>query len=330
MAILTIYYYNSQSDALNNNNDIYTQIDSYTVQTHGGYTSWKIASNSTGTSTPSEIVANIVYNTGDTLNANGMYLLYPAVPTINYYPSLTDAINYTNIYINNIKIDSLYVVAIPPIGSITQWKIASNSYGDFNTTVIYTNETLASNYSGGLISFYNLYPASVPCFLEGTNILCQVDGMEKYIPIETIRKDTIVKTLNGFKKVALIGKRDIYNPGNDERTENRLYKCSKYNLKDELFITGYHSILVDNLTEEQREKTMKYMGDIYVTEGKYRLIACIDDRSEPWNSEGTYTIWHFALENPDDRMNYGVYANELLVESCSINYLTNKSNMTLV
>jgi hypothetical protein len=157
-----------------------------------------------------------------------------------------------------------------------------------------------------------------------------VDGVEKYIPIETMRKDTIVKTLNGFKKVALIGKRDIYNPGNDERTENRLYKCSKYNLKDELFITGYHSILVDNLTEEQREKTMKYMGDIYVTDGKYRLIACIDDRSEPWNSEGTYTIWHFALENPDDRMNYGVYANELLVESCSINYLTNKSNMTLV
>lgn len=59
-------------------------------------------------------------------------------------------------------------------------------------------------------------------------------------------------------------------------------------------------------------------------------MACVDERAEPWNSQGTYTIWHFALEHYDEKMNYGVYANGgLLVETCSINFLKNKSNMDL-
>jgi hypothetical protein len=59
-------------------------------------------------------------------------------------------------------------------------------------------------------------------------------------------------------------------------------------------------------------------------------MACIDERAEPWNSEGEYTIWHFALENEEEKYNYGVYANGLLVETCSIFFLKNKSNMTFV
>jgi hypothetical protein len=57
----------------------------------------------------------------------------------------------------------------------------------------------------------------------------------------------------------------------------------------------------------------------------------VDELAEPWNSKGAYTIWHFALENNDERMNYGVYANGgLLVETCSIMFLKKKSNMELV
>jgi acyl-ACP thioesterase len=59
-------------------------------------------------------------------------------------------------------------------------------------------------------------------------------------------------------------------------------------------------------------------------------MACADERAEPWNSKGAYTIWNFALENPYEKMNYGVYVNGgLLVESCSIYVLKNKSNMVL-
>jgi hypothetical protein len=76
---------------------------------------------------------------------------------------------------------------------------------------------------------------------------------------------------------------------------------------------------------------MKRLGDLYITEKKYRLMACVDERAEPWNSEGTYTIWNFALEHEYDTKNYGVYANGgLLVESGSIRYMKRHSNMTLL
>ena len=124
----TINYYGSQYNALTTTAILHTgnsQTISYSGP-EGQYMIWRIASNSTGISTPGATI----YNFGSTLPYSGIYYLYPAVPTINYYPSLTDAINYTNIYINNIKIDDLYVVASPAIGSITQWRIASNSEGE--------------------------------------------------------------------------------------------------------------------------------------------------------------------------------------------------------
>ena len=172
-----------------------------------------------------------------------------------------------------------------------------------------------------------------PCFLEGTKILCQIDGVDAYIPVEKLVPGTLVRTsLNGLKKIVLIGTGQIENPDNDERIEQRLYKLSpsKYpDLKDDLFITGCHSILVRNITYKQRCDTIKYVERVFVTDKKYRLMACVDENAEPWNSKGTYTIWHFALEHENVKMNYGVYANGgLLVETCCINRLQNKTNFT--
>ena len=72
------------------------------------------------------------------------------------------------------------------------------------------------------------------------------------------------------------------------------------------------------------------MKDIYVTEGKYRLNANLDDRAEPYNCAGKFNIYHIALENEFYVKNYGVYANGLLVESCSKRYLKELSNMRLL
>jgi hypothetical protein len=178
----------------------------------------------------------------------------------------------------------------------TSWMISTNSTGS-STGLVLNDDSL--NAAGT----YLVYPAPAPCFLEGTNILCQVDGVDTYVPIEKLKQGTLVKTSkSGYKKVDLIGKGPIYNPGNDERIKNRLYKCSPQNfpgLNSNLFITGAHSILVDSLTEKHREQTIEQLGDIYVTESKYRLMACIDERAKPWNSEGTYTIYETANEQID-------------------------------
>lgn len=170
-----------------------------------------------------------------------------------------------------------------------------------------------------------------PCFLEGTRILCK----EGYLPVETLVPGTLVKTsLNGYKKLVLIGSGTLENPDNEERLEQRLYKlsCSKYSeLKEDLFITGCHSILVPELTDKERDYTERHLTRVFVTDKHYRLMACLDERAEPWNSKGKYTIWHFALENEDVKMNYGVYANGgLLVETCCLDTLKNKSNFSLI
>ena len=59
-------------------------------------------------------------------------------------------------------------------------------------------------------------------------------------------------------------------------------------------------------------------------------MACIDTRAEPFADEADYQIWHIALENTEYYQNYGIWANGLLVETCSKRYLKELSGMTLV
>jgi hypothetical protein len=146
-----------------------------------------------------------------------------------------------------------------------------------------------------------------------------------------------VKTLkHGFVPIELIGKREIDNPGCKERIKEQLYCCNKDKFKEvfePLIITGCHSILVENsvtvVNAEQIEKVKEVNGGIYLTDGKLRLPACVDLRTSVYSVPGTYTIYHLALENDDYYMNYGIYANGLLVETCSKRYLKELSGMEL-
>jgi Hint domain len=174
-------------------------------------------------------------------------------------------------------------------------------------------------------------PSPVPCFLEGSKILTD----KGYKPIQDLRKGDLVKTLkHDFKPIDMIGKRDMCHPGIKERIKDQLYKCSQpqyLEIFEPLVITGCHCILVDDFkSEEQKQKVIEVNGKIYVTDNKYRLPACADPRASIYETHGTYTIYHLALENDNYYMNYGIYANGLLVETCSKRYLKELSNMTLL
>jgi hypothetical protein len=256
-------------------------------------------------------------------------LAQPVGSPLSYYPTEADALAYSNA----LGYSGSFTVGdggpFGPGGGYTHWRLASNSYGTSSQAIVYTNGNVLNNDGG-----YFLYPAN-PCFLAGSKILCQVDGVEKYVPVEELQRGTLVKTsLDGFKAVAEIGTGTLQNPGDDVRSENRLYKCSpaKYSaLTEDLYITGCHSILEFPITDAQKEETVKRLGKLFVTDKKFRLMACIDERAEPWNSAGTYQIYHFALEHADDGMNYGVYANGgLLVETCSLRSLKHRSNLSLL
>jgi len=177
-------------------------------------------------------------------------------------------------------------------------------------------------------------PTEYPCFLEGTKILCFENNQPVYRSVESLRKGDLVKTIyNGYMPVYMMGTTSIYNPGNDYRVTNRLYKCPKEKyptLFEDLYITGCHSILVPEMTDDQWENTKAVNGNIYVTDNHFRLIACADEKAEPFNKEGFMNIYHIALEHHEICMNYGIYANGLLVESCSIDYLIKYSNLKIM
>ena len=246
----------------------------------------------------------------------------PVGSPIAYYASEADALSYSNA----IGYSGSYTVE--NINGITAWRLASNSNGSSSQSVTYYVGDVLNNDGG-----YNLYP-NVPCLLEGTTVLCQIDGSDQEVAIEQIRPGTVVKTVNGYKRVELVGRSSIVNSGSMDRSQNRLYVCrtDRYpELKTDLYLTGCHSLLVDQLTADQIEQTKTLLGDIYITGQKYRLMACLDERAEPWASEGSYTVWHLAVENEHPRGNYGVYVNGgLLVETCSLYYLRNHSNMELI
>jgi hypothetical protein len=192
------------------------------------------------------------------------------------------------------------------------------------------------------ISAPNTNPPKIPCFGENARILCfnPETFEEEYIAIQNIRRGTLVKTLrNGYVAVDMIGRTTIRNDYNEsqkgERHKNRLYKCTRKNYpemtEDELILTGCHCILVDDFKNEgEREKTIEVNRKIYITDGKYRLPACVDERAKSYEKTGTFPIYHLALENEDYYMNYGVYANGLLVETSSRRYLKELSNMVLL
>jgi len=167
------------------------------------------------------------------------------------------------------------------------------------------------------------------CFKEGTKILTR----QGYKKIETLKKGDLLKTINnGFVAIELIGKKDIYHSASETRIKDQLYQCSsdKYpSVFEDLVLTGGHSILVDKFaSESQKEKAIEVNGgEVYVTDGKYRLPACADSKTSVYKTPGVYTIYHIALENENNEFNYGIYANGLIVESCSKRYLIEFSGM---
>lgn len=207
---------------------------------------------------------------------------------------------------------------------------------------VFTDVTCSSNTnplsivaSTGATTYFTIDMSNFTCFLEGTKILyLNNENKEEYIPIEKLRKGMLVKTrTQGFVPVNMIGRSTIINNTSDDRIKDRLYCLPKEKypeLTEDLIITGCHSILVNSLNAEQCEKTVKDLGNIFATEGKYRLMAYLDDKAVPYKEKGIMAIYHLALDCNDYYKNYGVYANGLLAETCSQRYLKELSGMELL
>ena len=164
------------------------------------------------------------------------------------------------------------------------------------------------------IASYYVYQFDI-CFKEGSKVLCKIDSIDTYIPIEDIKQGMLVKTYEkDYIPAHAICQSIINNPGHSKRIANRLYKCSKTNypeITEDLYITGGHGIMLDRYTNDQA-KHVKQKGSLYM------LRTFKDSRAEPFTDEGSYTIYNIALENKNKKMNYSIWVNGLLVESTAI------------
>jgi hypothetical protein len=279
------------------------------------------------------------------MSEQGFYVGFSSIyylPTYNDVfpdPNLANIVyssQHTHPYTDNVASSTLFPNGgyIPPP---YQWYVLSYWDGQLGytgnfTPVSYSPGQLISGITEDIYLYPVWSPPPIMCFKEGTQILC-FDQTEKYLPIENLTPGTLVKTVSsGYQPIALIGHTKIYNPGHSLRAKNRLYRCSPKQypeLTEDLILTGCHSILVKDITQKHREETYELLGDIFVTDEHYRLLACIDERATPYEEEGVFTIWHFALEHEHMRANYGVYANGLLVETSSKRMMSEYSGMEL-
>jgi len=203
------------------------------------------------------------------------------------------------------------------------------SYDELGTT----SQNLQSQYASAT-TFNYIGPAM--CFFKDTNILTfnMAKEKEEYVAVQDLKVGDMVKTISDTKYVPItnIKHNKIYNSGDDQRIKDRLYLCdatsfSRLNessgLIKDLVITGAHSVLVSEITAEERKNVKKMLGEIFVTDGHYRLPAYLNERTVPYPVQGEFEIYHFALENDHYYGNYGVFANGLLVESASEFHMEN-------
>ena len=197
----------------------------------------------------------------------------------------------------------------------------------------YTNYTVAPGFdiASGLGSlnvgtmgsnnflYHAINAANVSCFNRDTEILCG-DGL--YRPIQDLVVGQGIQTFrHGVKPIAAI-RSGVYK--NNPLWNEAMYVMKREReprLTQDLYVTGGHSLLVEELTEDQRlEYRLRNVwdtGEPIQIDGLYLLLAAMDPRFEKIQDDHVYYTYHLALqgETPDQR--FAIWANGLLTETLS-------------
>ena len=214
------------------------------------------------------------------------------------------------------------------------WSISNVTTGSFFSVAISSRSVGIAGSNSGLGIYYISSPL---CFNEGTKILCLNNlGEEEYIAIENLRKGDLVKSYkHGYRKIDLIGKKDMINDANYIDNINgvilrncmhKMIKTPENSLIEDLIITGHHSVLVDDLGEykEKMDTINKYFSNPEKIEDKYLLLSSISNEFVKIEDVKIFTYYHLCLENDgNNKDKFGIWANGILVET------TNKHDFIL-
>lgn len=111
--------------------------------------------------------------------------------------------------------------------------------------------------------------------------------------------------------------RNIYKIGKMQVTNSSSNPILYQHFKNNLVLTKDHSILLPDFeTVEQKEKVVEYMHYPHVTQALVRIPAFLALEFSKYEVEGEYTVYHIALDDEDADVNFAMYANYVLVETC--------------
>ena len=257
------------------------------------------------------LVSNFTGSTISILNSTGALVNTITSGLLNG-PIGTTFDNYGNLYVANnrgsnvleILSDYTSVSVVSSLSNAPRFPAFSSTsflyVSAFTTTIYKSNDAI--------------------CFNEGTKILSlNAELKEEYIPIELLKKGDFVKTyLHGYRKIDIIGKGNVNNnPLDKTHSLWKLEKTETNGLIEDLIVTGYHSILVDQLSEEEQAEQKKLNFE-QSFDNKHLLLACVSKEFKQLQDNKVYNYYHFILENDgDDDKRFGVYANGILSETPS-------------
>jgi hypothetical protein len=173
-----------------------------------------------------------------------------------------------------------------------------------------------------------LVDVDLMCFNRGTQLMAQKSqskwhSVRAYEKVENLKIGDFLKThLHGYRKITRILRGLVVNK-TAEKTQNTMCVMKKTgDMTDDLYVTGGHSLMVDELSAEE-EKLQKAIGFSEKVDDKHLLLAKISPLFEA-APPGTYQHYHFLLENDDKTARYGVWANGVLCETPSQHYVENR------
>jgi hypothetical protein len=195
--------------------------------------------------------------------------------------------------------------------------------GQYNLKLSFYNGSFDIHISSIPVTFNQ----DAPCFNEGTEILILKDSKEEYVPIESLKRGDLVKSYkHGYRKIELIGKNQmVNNPGYFGQCMYEMKKTDSNGLTKDLLLTGWHSVLVDDLGDCKEENSKYVSGQL---EDKYLLLASVSKDFTKVETSDVFTYYHFCLENDgDDNQRFGVYSNGILSETPSKAHYIHEMNL---
>jgi hypothetical protein len=220
-------------------------------------------------------------------------------------PSVLDFKTYTSASVSNTEYEI---------------NLTFNQYGQFDLR-LYIRVGVSEYYV--INKFINDF--KLACFLKGTKILCSDNT---WISVEDLKVGTWIQSTN--QRIFQIGAIGINTVTVNDNThiKDRIYSVQVGDNK--ISLTGGHPILVDHLSEDEKEKTIKNLGIIRKLNNKIQLYTMFNDASvDLGNSkEGSFyeTFNFYVLDSPNKDESVEVFANGILTECCSENYFINEAH----